>query len=87
MSDDNDPHLWNHRPPVRLGRPGELLFSFRDHKHRQIDCELRDHGIYGVEAQFLIDREFSHSRRFETRALAEQWAELERRAMENGGAR
>ena len=31
-----------------------MLFSFRDGKHRQI-CELRDHGRFGVEAQFLID--------------------------------
>jgi len=70
---DNPMHA-GHRPPVRMGRPGDLLFSFRDAKHRQIDCELRDHDPYGVEAQFLIDREFYLSRRFETRALAEQCA-------------
>jgi hypothetical protein len=82
---DNPLHA-GHRPPPRLGRPGELLFSFRDAKHRQIDCELRDHGRFGVEAQFLIDREFRYSRRFESRALAEQWATLERQELEKGGA-
>ncbi len=63
----------NYKPPPRKREPGELLFSFRTADHRQVDCELRTHGEYGVEAQFFIDREFSRSRRFETRALAVMW--------------
>jgi hypothetical protein len=61
-----------------------LLFSFRDQKRRQVDCELRYHGAYGVEAQFLVDREFRLSRRFDTKELAIQWAELERPFLEKG---
>jgi hypothetical protein len=72
MNDSDNPMFWNHRPPARLGTPGELLFSFRDHKHRQIDCELRYHRQYGAEAQFLLDREFFLSRRSDSRELAEQ---------------
>jgi hypothetical protein len=81
----NHPLHSGHRPPVREPRPGELLFGFRDGKHRQVDCERVDHGQYGVEAQLWREREFSYSRRFETRALAEQWARLECERIENGG--
>lgn len=81
---NDDPHFAGHRPPVRQYRPGELLFAFRDTKHRQIDCEPRDHRPYGVEAMFLVDRELRYSRRFDTRELAIQWAELERPDIEKG---
>jgi hypothetical protein len=80
---DNPLHS-GYRPPVRLGTPGELLFSFRDHQHRQVDCELRYHGQHGVEAQFLVDREFRLSRRFDSKELAIQWAEQERPFIEKG---
>ena len=84
VSERNNPMHAGHRPPARLGTPGELLFTFRDHKHRQIDCELRYHGQVGVEAMFLVDREFRLSRRFDTKELAIQWAELERPFLEKG---
>lgn len=74
---DNPLHA-GHRPPPRLGTPGDLLFAFRDAQQRQVGCELRDHGRWGWEAQFWTDREFVLGRRFDTRALAEQWAQLER---------
>jgi hypothetical protein len=51
-----------------------------------VDCELRDHGQYGVEAQFLVDREFRLSRRFDTKELAIQWATIEREHIEKGSA-
>jgi hypothetical protein len=54
---DNPMHA-GHRPPERVRQPGELLFQFRDTKHRQVDCDLSDHGRYGWEAQLFIDREF-----------------------------
>jgi hypothetical protein len=41
------------------------------------------HGTYGIEAQILRDGELVIGRRFETRALAVQWAELERAAIQN----
>jgi hypothetical protein len=79
---DNPMHA-GYRPKVRLPRrPGELLFSFRDHKHRQMDCELVNHDQWGIEAMFLIDRELLISRRFDTRELAIQWAKQERPLIE-----
>jgi len=46
--------------------------------HRQVDCEFHAHGEYGWKVQFFIDREFSRSRRFETRGLAVRWPDCER---------
>ena len=84
MSDDDNARLWNHRPRVRFRTSGELLVSFREHRHKQVDCELRYHGQYGVEAQFLVGREFRLSRRSDTKELAIRWAELERPFLEKG---
>jgi hypothetical protein len=53
------------RPPARLEPSGELLFSFRDGKRPQIDCELRDHGAYGWEA-----RSFSLTANFDSRGAS-----------------
>ena len=50
--------------------------------HVRIRCELRDEGEWGFDVQFLRSEEFWYSRRFETRALAVQWAEEERKALE-----
>jgi hypothetical protein len=69
--------------PQRQAEPGELLFEFLC-GHDCFRFELRDHGAYGVEAQFLLNGEFSHGRRFDTRALAVHWAEEEGKAIENG---
>jgi hypothetical protein len=55
---------------------------------RRRDCELRDHGApYGWETQTLENGELSTGRHFETYALALQWAELEREALERDGWR
>ena len=40
-------------------------------------CELLDAGVWGVEAQIYHNRAFLYSRRFDTRALAMEWARLE----------
>ena len=53
-------------------------------------CELRDHGEYGVEAQFYQNEEIVICRRFEQRMdptrrprdMAIAWAEQERIAIE-----
>jgi hypothetical protein len=37
---------------------------------RQLACELRDHGEWGVEVQVYREREFLYGRRWATRALA-----------------
>jgi hypothetical protein len=50
-------------------------------------CELRYQGEYGVEAQFFHDGTFFSGRRFETKAQALAWAELERNEMEKEGWR
>jgi hypothetical protein len=72
--------------PVSQRRLRHMAKAFRvyvDRDHVRWLCELRDHGeVHGVEAQFYQNEEFSHSRRFNTRALAVQWAELERKAIE-----
>ena len=62
--------------PPRQAQPAERLFEFL-REHDRFLCELRDHGAYGVEAQFFLSEELFTSRRFDSRALAIQWAELE----------
>jgi hypothetical protein len=58
--------------------------------HDRFLCELRDHGAYGIEAQFWKKEEFFFSRRFDpsldatrpSRELAVQWATEEPKAIE-----
>jgi hypothetical protein len=72
--------------PARVARPGELLFEFvRASDRAPMSCELRFNGeSFGWEAQFFERGELvlSHGA-FVMRALAVQWAELERKAMES----
>jgi hypothetical protein len=83
-----------HKPPAPEPlKPGELLFEFLV-GHDRFLCELRDHGPYGVEAQFYQNEEFLISHRFDRRLdptrppreLAVQWAEEMRKDIEKGGA-
>jgi hypothetical protein len=67
----------SHKLPERIPRPGEGIWQVR-HNHALWSCELRDHSPWGVEAQILRDNELVIGRRFDTRELAIQWAELER---------
>jgi hypothetical protein len=53
----------------RQPRVGEHLWAIRK-DGRQLDCELRDHGEWGVEVQVYREREFLYGRRFATRAGA-----------------
>jgi hypothetical protein len=73
------------RPPAppRQPQPEVRLFEFL-HGHDRYLVELRDHGAYGVKAQVWQNEEFSYSQRFETRALAVQWAEEERKFLVKG---
>ena len=74
------------RPPVapRQPKPGEPIWELRRH-HVTWSAELRFHGeSWGWEAQILRDGELSIGRRFDTRALAMQWVESERQALERG---
>lgn len=93
----DDPYASGHRPPApRQPQPGELLFEFyveRTHKFYRV--ELRDHGEFGIEAQFLdpvdvvIARTFRDDPLFQRRArdMAIAWAKEERKALEEGGDR
>jgi hypothetical protein len=77
-------------PPLQP-QPGELLFEFHvERTHKFYRVELRDHGAYGVEAQFLdpiepiICRTF-HQRLEPTRTpreMAIAWAAEERKAID-----
>jgi hypothetical protein len=73
------------QPTPRQPKPGELLFAFvRASDRAPISCELRFHGeSYGWEAVFLERGELFYSHGlFVTKALAVQWAAVERAAME-----
>jgi len=74
------------RPP-RQAQPGEFLFEFqRQRDGAPIRCELRNHGEYGWEAQFLErDGELFYAHgKFVSRAHAMRWAEAERAVIETG---
>ena len=69
------------RESRREAEPGELLFEF-ERGHDRFLCELHEHGPYGVEAQFYQNEEYLFGRRFDSRELAVQWAEEERKVIE-----
>jgi hypothetical protein len=50
-------------------RTGEPLWTIQKNG-RQLACELRDDGEFGVEVQFYRERELLFGRRWATRALA-----------------
>jgi hypothetical protein len=51
-----------------------------------LDCELRDHGEWGVEVQVYREREFLYGRRWATRALAlEEANERKAQYLREGG--
>jgi hypothetical protein len=85
----------NKKPdPPRQSQPGELLFEFHvEREHRFYRVELRDHGPYGVEAQFLDPIELVIGRTFRAdmnpnrtpREMAIAWAIEERKFIEKGG--
>jgi hypothetical protein len=77
---------WNApKPAERTPQPGEKLFEFLVGHKRHL-CELRDHGQWGVEAQFFVNEEFVMGYRHKTRELAIAWAQREREAIEKDGA-
>jgi hypothetical protein len=70
--------LWNTQPPPRCtpatGEPQWTLLK----NGKRLRCELHFHGeSWGWEAQFFEDGDF-YGRRFDLKAEALQWAELER---------
>ena len=86
MSDKPRPALVG---PVGNDNPDGPLFEFRkggDH----YACELRDHGEFGIEAQFLLNGQPYIARTFldqpelnlRARDIAKRWANGQRAAME-----
>ena len=71
-------------PSPRVPQPGEPLWSLRK-DGATWSAELRYHGEFGVEAQILRQGELVIGRRFDTRVLAVQWAEMEWATLENHG--
>jgi hypothetical protein len=59
----------NRTTASRQRQPGEHLWAVRK-DGRQLDCELRDHGAWGVEVQVYREGEFLYGRRWASRALA-----------------
>ncbi len=85
MGPDDPFYVPDGKPTLRQPQPGELLFEFlRDSDHAHFRCVLRVHGEWGVEAQFWMNGELLIAQRFNTRALAVQWAVVERQAIEKG---
>jgi hypothetical protein len=79
----DDPFYAPGRNP-RHPRPGEVLFEFvRESDRAQFRCELRTREPSGFEVQFFMAGELFIAQKFERRDLALEWAELERRAIEN----
>jgi len=83
-------YLPNRPPqPARQPKAGERLFAFL-RGHDRFLCELRDHGAYGIEAQFWKNEEFLISHRFDpalhptrtSREMAMQWANEVRKTLE-----
>ena len=83
MTDEYPFYPPNYKPPPREARPAELLFEFvRAVDQAHVRCELLYRGGWCVEARFLRQGDLLMSRRFDTRALAVQWAEAERPDLE-----
>jgi hypothetical protein len=71
---------------VEATREYGLGLAFTRKDGRQLDCELRDHGEWGVEVQVYREREFLYGRRCATRALAlEEADEQKARYLREGG--
>ncbi len=85
MADDPFYALGRKPMPPLESHPGQVLFEFvRESDLAHFRCEPRTHGERGVEAQFWTNGELLVGRRFDTRALAVQWAVVERERLEKG---
>ena len=94
MTDARDDLLSTARPPApRVPKAGELLCEFHvASTHTFWRVELRDHGQWGVEAQFLDPVDVRIARTFRQdmnptttpREMAIAWAGEERKAIEAG---
>lgn len=83
MTDDVPFYAPNRPPrPPRQAKPGEPIWSLTMPTGIRVECELRDHGDYGVEVQIfhtVNERDFFYGRRWPSRAVALEEAD-ERKA-------
>jgi hypothetical protein len=74
-----------HTPAPPQPRTGERLWTVQK-AGRQLACELRDDGEFGVEVQVYQDGELLYGRRWASRALAlEEADEQKARYLGEGG--
>jgi hypothetical protein len=71
-------------PPPRQPKPRKPLWTLEKDGHTY-RCELLFHDQGGTEAQIMKDGEFMVGRRLEHGWQTPQWAEEERKHLENGG--
>ncbi|HZT76948.1 MAG TPA: hypothetical protein VFA27_09840 [Vicinamibacterales bacterium] len=70
--------LWNApKPTPRTTRRGEPVFSMTKNG-RRLDAELRDHGEFWCEIQFLVDGDLVYGRLWPNRSVALVEAEVKR---------
>jgi hypothetical protein len=69
MSTDQPFYAPNHKIAPRQPRAGEPLWSVQK-DGRQLACELREDGEWGVGLQVYRERELLYGQRWATRALA-----------------
>ena len=83
----HDALLWNAPPPPRCKPgPAERVWTMVK-SGRRFEYELHGRGEYGWECQFLEQGDLTFARRFDLRAQALEWAELERQDRERDGWR
>jgi hypothetical protein len=85
MSEQPSSYAPGRRITPRQRQAGEHLWSIQKDS-LQLDCELRDHGEWGVEVQIYRERAFLDGRHHATRALAlEDADERKLRYLREGG--
>jgi len=71
--------------PAIARQPSEHLWTVRLQGH-QYDCQLRDHGIWGIEVQVYRDLKFMSGGRWESRELAMRDADARKASFLREGA-
>ena len=75
---------WDGVVPAVKPRDNEKLWEVWA-RHKLFSCELKYHGDFGVEAQIFENGDLLVGYRHHTRALAVQWATLQKEDIEKGG--
>jgi hypothetical protein len=86
MNDDQPFYAPDRKPLApRQPKPGEHLWSIRKDGQR-LDCELRDHGAWELRCKCIGGDQFLYGRRWPTRALTLEEADVQNSAyLSKGG--